>query len=142
MTFVLTLLLLAATPHSVLGIEPFFTRQAPPEDYIQACPNPDYQDLNQTVQCENFTAPEVPKGYGGRTCKSLTGTPLSVGSPQGISSARMFGNMNCTLYKSEDCLPDTPDNGYVVPVGGASALPVTFDDQTVAFNCKILAAQL
>ncbi|KAK6065478.1 hypothetical protein SCUP234_02442 [Seiridium cupressi] len=121
-------------------------RQATGENFIEICPNPEYQGLNETVTCMNITNPTVPRGYGGRTCISLTYTPLRVGSPQGISSVRMFGVMNCTLYKTEDCLPDTRENGFVIPPGGARSLPLpespndpyAFDDKTVAFNCKPL----
>jgi hypothetical protein len=49
-------------------------------------------------------------------------------------------------HRTNDCLPDTQENGYIIPVSGASALPTAqapgdpraFDDQTVAFNCKRL----
>lgn len=30
---------------------------------------------------------------------SLEGSPLHVGSPQGVSSVRLYGSLNCTLYK-------------------------------------------
>ncbi|KAI4591518.1 hypothetical protein KJ359_013285 [Pestalotiopsis sp. 9143b] len=112
---------------------------------IEICPNQNYEGLNETITCMNITDPTQPKGYGGRTCISLTFTPLRVGSPQGVSSARMFGErMNCTLYKTETCLPDSPENGFVIPQTGAAELPLAtvpsdpyaMDDQTVAFNCK------
>ena len=36
--------------------------------------------------------------FGDRTV-SLEGSPLHVGSPQGVSSVRLYGSLNCTLYK-------------------------------------------
>ncbi|KAK9770412.1 hypothetical protein AB5N19_11441 [Seiridium cardinale] len=168
MRLVAAMLSLAAviSPRIAAGSE-LVGRQATGENFIEICPNPEYQGLNETVTCMNITNPTVPRGYGGRTCSgcfyipshspvdtidktpdlvSLTYTPLRVGSPQGISSARMFGVMNCTLYKTEDCLPDTRENGFVIPPGGARSLPLpespndpyAFDDETVAFNCKPL----
>lgn len=41
------------------------------ENYVEACPNPEYQGLNETVTCLNFTDPVMPKGYGGRTCSTF-----------------------------------------------------------------------
>ncbi|KAI1840105.1 hypothetical protein JX266_013687 [Neoarthrinium moseri] len=115
-------------------------RQSPPGSYVEACPNPNYQGLSPEIPCLNFTNPTILQGYGQRICTSLTDTPLRVGSPQGISSVRMFpsGVMNCTLYKSEDCLPDNPANGFVIPAGGSESLPDGVDDTTVAFKCEPL----
>jgi hypothetical protein len=41
------------------------------ENYIEACPNQNYEGINATITCMNFTDPTMPKGYGGRTCSML-----------------------------------------------------------------------
>ncbi|KAK8062340.1 hypothetical protein PG997_014437 [Apiospora hydei] len=114
-------------------------------EIVELCPNPDFMGINETVTCLNFTDPATPKGYGQRdTCISLEGSPLHVGAPQGVSSVRMYGTLNCTLYKTENCEPDTPDNGHIIPGGGESHLfggagpddPKAIDDRTVAFRCR------
>ncbi|KAK7912052.1 hypothetical protein PG985_014533 [Apiospora marii] len=118
----------------------------PIEEIVQLCPNPDFQAIDNTVPCLNYTDPATPKGYGQRdTCISLEGSPLHVGSPQGISSVQIYGDLNCTLYKTNDCEPDEPSNGYVIPSTGESRLsagdgpddPNAIDDKTVAFRCRV-----
>ncbi|KAK6836718.1 hypothetical protein PG987_007213 [Apiospora arundinis] len=92
-------------------------------EVVELCPNPDFQAIGSTVPCLNYTNPATPKGYGQRdTCVSLEGSPLHVGSPQGVSSVRLYGSLNCTLYKTETCEPDTPANGHIVPGTGESRL--------------------
>ncbi|KAK7993470.1 hypothetical protein PG989_006851 [Apiospora arundinis] len=114
-------------------------------EVVELCPNPDFQAIGSTVPCLNYTNPATPKGYGQRdTCVSLEGSPLHVGSPQGVSSVRLYGSLNCTLYKTETCEPDTPANGHIVPGTGESRLyggagpgdPDAIDDRTVAFRCR------
>ncbi|KAF7523643.1 hypothetical protein G7054_g11697 [Neopestalotiopsis clavispora] len=111
---------------------------------IEICPNQNYEGLNETITFSTavFLLLLLPTENHELTLRvvptvSLTYTPLRVGSPQGVSSARMFGEpMNCTLYNRE--------NGFVIPATGASELPLAtstsdpyaMDDQTVAFNCK------
>lgn len=111
----------------------------PVEEIVELCPNPDFQAIDDSVPCLNYSDPATPKSYGQRdTCSkfgylgnprlaafastwataissmctnvegicrpwdgvvSLEGSPLHVGSPQGVSSVRIYGNLNCTLYK-------------------------------------------
>ncbi|KAH6652113.1 hypothetical protein BKA67DRAFT_660883 [Truncatella angustata] len=146
MRYVALLQVLAAIFSHSSGTDHELVRQEADNDtFIQICPNQYYEAINDTLTCMNISNPAELGGYGRRNCFSLTYTPLRVGSPQGISSARIFGRpLNCTLYKTENCLPDSPENGYIIPPTGASTLPLptktddayAMDDKSQAFECR------
>ncbi|KAK8096640.1 hypothetical protein PG999_012584 [Apiospora kogelbergensis] len=146
---------LAMTTMPIIG-----DRAAGDGEVVELCPNTDFQAIDSSIPCLNYTDPTRPRGYGQRdTCNadmggdfltfgdrtvSLEGSPLHVGSPQGVSSVRLYGSLNCTLYKTENCEPDTPTNGHIVGGTGESHLyagagpgdPAAIDDRTVAFRCR------
>ncbi|KAI0130056.1 hypothetical protein BJ170DRAFT_720165 [Xylariales sp. AK1849] len=143
MRFTAAVLHLTATLSPALGNN--VARQDPSGNYIEACPNPEYRDLNGDITCMNFTDPTIPKGYGGRTCISTTCISCH---PDAASSPSSYGTLTHSVFsnRTEDCLPDTRENGFIIPAGGARSLPLpdtpgdpyAFDDETVAFNCKPL----
>ncbi|KAK7964249.1 hypothetical protein PG988_011223 [Apiospora saccharicola] len=95
----------------------------PVDEVVELCPNPDFQAIDDTVPCLNYTDPATPKGYGQRdTCR--------------VSSVRMYGTLNCTLYKTNDCEPDIPSNAHIIASAGESRLDEDIDDKTVAFRCR------
>ncbi|KAK8079125.1 hypothetical protein PG994_002932 [Apiospora phragmitis] len=41
-------------------------------EIVELCPNPDFQGIDETIPCLNYTDPTTPKRYGQRdTCSKL-----------------------------------------------------------------------
>ncbi|KAK8063409.1 hypothetical protein PG996_008061 [Apiospora saccharicola] len=86
----------------------------PVDEVVELCPNPDFQAIDDTVPCLNYTDPATPKGYGQRdTCMAMN-----------------------IVRVTNDCEPDIPSNAHIIASAGESRLDEDIDDKTVAFRCR------
>ncbi|KAK8112682.1 hypothetical protein PG984_013208 [Apiospora sp. TS-2023a] len=114
----------------------------PVEEVVELCPNPDFQAIDDTVPCLNYTDPATPKGYGQRdTCRRLS--PVGLSSQLGgfpltrrIAPGGLVGPDVWHVELTNDCEPDIPSNAHIIASAGESRLDGDIDDKTVAFRCR------